>query len=270
MILLVEVVASVSDGGTKKGDVASSTDDLSVYILGHTLQAPTLGHGDDADLTSFKCEVRGKAKSPCLRFIGYRRVFSVLVIEDPFDAPLDQVMTGVIQQRMLFFSDDCREKEGAFTLFHINFVHFTVQIHQTHIPNGKHRKENGGLIHDLLFHFQRNADDKLNHVSDTLPHLQIRNGRISFSIQTVEGLQNRRRLSVIEMNGTHLRFPHGISTSQKQNGGENDDIVPFLGVDMIRIEDDEQECDHLRDEGNSTATSSAQPFSRKLPKDVGD
>lgn len=148
---------------------------------------------------------------------------------------------------MLFFSDDCREKEGAFTLFHINFVHFTVQIHQTHIPNGKHRKENGGLIHDLLFHFQRNADDELNHISDTLPHLQIRNGRISFSIQTVEGLQNRRRLSVIEMNGTHLRFPHGISTSQKQNGGENDDIVPFLGVDMIRIEDDEQECDHLRD-----------------------
>lgn len=95
MILLVEVVASVSDGGTKKGDVASSTDDLSVYILGHTLQAPTLGHGDDADLTSFKCEVRGKAKSPCLQFpLVIAAVFSVLVIETHLTPHFDQVMTG--------------------------------------------------------------------------------------------------------------------------------------------------------------------------------
>ena len=97
-------------------------------------------------------------------------------------------------QFLLFRTHNCREQQRTLSLLHINSLYTIIQNEQTYVSHSENCQKNNRFNNSSILHFQKHTDHELHHVSQALPHLQIRNRSVPIAIQSKKRLQNRRRL----------------------------------------------------------------------------
>lgn len=97
-------------------------------------------------------------------------------------------------QFLLFRTHNRREQQRTLSLLHINSLHSIIQNEQTYVSHSENCQKNYRFNNSSVLHLQKHADHELHHISQALPHLQIRNRSVPIAIQSKKRLQNRWRL----------------------------------------------------------------------------
>ena len=156
----------------------------------------------------------------------------------------------------LIICHDTSQKQLAFSLDAIEFTHFEIEDHQTQITKSQTNGQNDRLQHHVVLSSQQDSQYKLNAIAQRLPHLEIRHCGIALAIQSVERLENCRR----------LRLPHRITQCEEKDRGDN--RRPVRAHMMIAIADEDGERDHLGDVGDETGASATDARRREYSAEI--
>ena len=159
-----------------------------------------------------------------------------------------QQTRSIQENRNLSKEDDLRlglisvftKQDTTLSLLHIQLSEAEVEDGQDDVSQDQQTEQDGALQHHVLSLGEEGTQSELSAPTQRLPHLVVGHGSVTLAVQTIEGLENGRR----------LRLPDGI-TGRKENDHEDGQAEISSAVGIIRdlVEDEEDEGDDLEDEG---------------------
>lgn len=143
------------------------------------------------------------------------------------------------------------KKGSTLSLLHIQLSEAEVEDDQDDVSQNQQTKQDGALHHHVLSLGEEGTQSELSAPTQRLPHLVVGHGSVTLAVQTIEGLENGRR----------LRLPDGI-TSREENNHEDGqaEISSAVGIIGDLVEDEEDEGDDLEDESPHAHHTARQPL----------